>query len=47
MAHDHDAQCLCVSEHRPPVSEYHLHHIRPLAAALARKGYHLSTGGTP
>ncbi len=30
MAHDSDASCLCVAEHRPPVLEYERHHVLPL-----------------
>lgn len=30
MSHDAAAHCLCVSDHRPPVLEYELHHIQPL-----------------
>ncbi len=28
-AHDEDATCVCVSDHRPPVLEYNAHHILP------------------
>ncbi len=30
MAHDLDAACVCVAEHRPPVLEYQRHHILPM-----------------
>lgn len=30
MAHDIDARCLCVADHRPSVLEYERHHIYPL-----------------
>ncbi len=30
MAHDIDARCLCVSDHRPSVLEYQRHHIYPM-----------------
>ncbi len=29
-AHDEDATCVCVNDHRPPVLEYNAHHILPL-----------------
>lgn len=31
MSHDQGAVCLCVSDHRPSVLEFELHHIRPKA----------------
>ncbi len=30
MAHDSDAKCLCVAEHRPSVLEYERHHVLPI-----------------
>jgi hypothetical protein len=30
MAHDSEAVCLCVAEHRPSVLEYERHHVTPL-----------------
>ncbi len=29
VAHDHDAVCACVAEHRPPVLEFQRHHVLP------------------
>lgn len=31
MSHDEGAVCLCVADHRPPILEYHRHHVRPAA----------------
>lgn len=28
-SHDHGAVCRCVTEHRPPVLEYEVHHVWP------------------
>lgn len=37
-AHDADAVCGCVAEHRPPVLELELHHLLPLFLGGAKDG---------